>query len=256
MAALAVVTGASSGIGAAYARRLAQDGYDLVVVGRRTDRLDILRDELVSSGRSVSPWGLDLGDPAAVAGLAAHLADTEVQMLVNNAGLAHYRPFVHLDSALARELVEVNVQAPLALTGAVLPGMIERGSGAVVNVASLLAFSGASGGPPRAVYAGTKAFLVTATQVLAAELEGTGVRAQVVCPGVVATEFHTRQGIDLSAVPRMQADLVVQASLADLDAGVVVCVPGLADLTALERYTAACSEVAAAARATTLPARY
>jgi short-subunit dehydrogenase len=257
---IAVVTGASSGIGGAYARQLAAQGFDVLATGRRAERLEALREELAAHGSTVTPVVVELGDPAAVAALADRVAATDVELLVNNAGLAHYRPFVDLGRGLSRELVEVNVQAPLTLASAVLPGMVSRGHGAVVNVASLLAFSGASGGgagmPPRVVYAGTKALLVTATRVLASELEGTGVRVQVVCPGVVATDFHTRQGIDLSAVPRMDPDLVARASLADLERGVVVSVPGLDDVTALERLDAAAAELTAAARATELPERY
>jgi short-subunit dehydrogenase len=138
--------------------------------------------------------------------------------------------------------------------------MVARGSGVIVNVASLLAFSGPASGPgmpQRAVYAATKAFLVTHTQVLATELAGTGVRVQVVCPGVVATEFHTRQGLDLSAAPRMQPEDVARASLLDLDRGVVVSIPGHPDPDgALAALTTAQAGLTSAARAASLPARY
>ena len=119
----------------------------------------------------------------------------------------------------------------MLLTRAVIPGMIGRGGGAIVNVASLLAFSGAARAPhlpQRAVYAATKAFLVTFTEILAAELAGTGVKVQVVCPGVVRSEFHSRQGLDMSQVPRMEPDRIVAASLADLARGVVGLDPGYA----------------------------
>jgi hypothetical protein len=145
------------------------------------------------------------------------------------------------------------------LTRAVLPGMLARARGTVINVASLLAFSGAVHAaflPSRAVYAATKSFLVTFGQALAAEVGDRGVRVQVVCPGVVRSEFHSRQGLDMSAVPRMEPGQVVAASLADLAAGVVVSVPGLADTGALADLEAACSGLVGVARTAELPARY
>ena len=146
------------------------------------------------------------------------------------------------------------------LARAVVPGMVERGEGAVISVASLLAFSGAWDNeylPKRAVYAASKAFLVTFTQILAGELQGTGVRAQVVCPGLVRSEFHTRQGLDMSAVPRMEPESVVQASLADLERGVVVSIPGAPDDdTALREIEAAAASLVPATRSAELPARY
>jgi short-subunit dehydrogenase len=182
-----------------------------------------------------------------------------LEMLVNNAALAHYMPFATLPAGPARELVELNVLAPVMLTRAVVGGMAERGAGAVVSVASLLAFSGAWDAeylPKRAVYAASKAFLVTFTQILAGELRGTGVRAQVVCPGLVRSEFHTRQGLDMSAVPRMEPESVVRASLADLARGVVVSIPGAEDDAALREIEAAAAALQPVTRASELPARY
>jgi short-subunit dehydrogenase len=257
----AVVTGASAGIGRAYAELLAARGFDLVIVGRREDRLRELASQLTGQhGVSVELAACDLASSADLGALAADAAPRVPDLLVNNAGLAHYMPFVDLPEHLARELVDVNVTAPLVLEQAVLPGMVARGSGAIVNVASLLAFSGPASGPgmpQRAVYAATKSFLVTHTQVLAIELAGTGVRVQVVCPGVVATEFHTRQGMDLSAAPRMQPEDVARASLLDLDRGVVVSIPGHPDPeAALDALTNAELGLTSAARATSLPERY
>ena len=256
----ALVTGASSGIGRAYAERLAADNYDLVLVARRRERLDELAAALQSThGVVVEPVVADLADADAVAALADRLLAAAPDLLVNNAGLAHYMPFAELPAAKARELIDVNVTAPLLLARAVLPGMLARDSGAIINVASLLAFSGAATGPmlpQRAVYAATKAFLVTHTQVLAGELAGTGVRVQVVCPGVVRSEFHSRQGLDLSAVPRMEPELVVSASLTDLERGVVISIPALPDESALTRYNEAAAALTAVARATELPDRY
>jgi short-subunit dehydrogenase len=201
----------------------------------------------------------DLSDVGDVSALAAEAAEMELELLVNNAALAHYMQFVELPPAAASELVQLNVLAPVLLTRAVLPGMIERGLGAVVHVASLLAFSGGWEGPQlpaRAVYAATKSFLVTFTQVLANELRETGVRVQVVCPGLVRSEFHSRQGMDLSSVPRMEAADVVRASLHDLEDGTVVCIPGANDESALEAFIAAQLQLQGTTRVVELPDRY
>jgi uncharacterized protein len=260
MAAWAVVTGASSGIGEAYAERLATDGYDLLVVARREERLDQLAERLKREHAvTVRPFRADLGEVAGVQRLCDEIRDSDVELLVNNAGLAHYMPFADLPPERATELVQLNALAPVLLTRAVLPGMTERGHGSVINVASLLAFSGpldAPHIPPRAVYAATKSFIVTFSQIVAQEVASSGVRVQVVCPGVVRTEFHTRQGLDMSAVPRMEARDVVDASLADLEQGIVLSIPALDDLDALVRLEAVDRELAAAARTPELPERY
>jgi short-subunit dehydrogenase len=259
MAGIAVVTGASSGIGRSYAERLAADGMDVVLVARRADRLDALKRELEGRGASVRTLVADLARTDDVRRLIAELETLPVELLVNNAGLAHYMPFAQLPIERARELVDVNALAPVLLTRAVIPGMVKRGQGAIVNVASLLAFSGAARLPylpQRAVYAATKAFLVTFTEILAAELAGTGVKVQVVCPGVVRSEFHTRQGMDMSQVPRMEPEQIVTASLSDLARGVVVSVPAMPDDAAKARLDEAASALLAVARTTELPARY
>ena len=259
MAELAVVTGASSGIGQAYAERLAAEGRDLLLIARRGDRLDALARDLRGRGATVRTAAADLSVADDVRRLGAELGTLPVAVLVNNAGLAHYMPFAQLPAERARELVDLNALAPVLLTRAVVPGMIERGRGTVINVASLLAFSGAARAqhlPQRAVYAATKAFLVTFTEILAAELAGTGVQAQVVCPGVVRSEFHSRQGIDMSRVPRMEPEQIVAASLADVARGVVVSIPGLPDEAAKAKLDEAAAALLAVARATSLPPRY
>jgi len=261
MAGTALVTGASAGLGWAYAEALAERGYDLVVVGRREGRLDELASQIMADHRvQVDPVAADLADRGQLTALCERVAAAPPDLLVNNAGLAHYKPFVELPAAEAAELLDVNVTALVLLSGAVLPGMVARGAGAVVNIASLLAFSGAARGlfmPQRAVYAATKAFVVTHTRVLAGELEGTGVRAMVVCPGVVRTEFHTRQGLDPSRIPAMAPELVVRGSLADLAAGLVVSIPGHPDpVGALAALASSEAALTSAAMATELPDRY
>lgn len=230
MSKLALITGASSGIGAAFARRLAGDGYDLIAVGRRQERLEALAAEFPSV--NVRPVTADLSTDAGVDAVAGLCAAEPLTMLVNNAGVAHYMPLADLAADKAHELVDVKVAAPTMLMRAAVPGMLARGQGVIINVSGMIAFSGpapASQMPRRAVYAGALAYLVAMSQVLHAELTGTGVQVQVLCPGVVATEFHERQGMDLSSVPRMSAEDVVTASLRGLDLAEVVCAPGVED---------------------------
>jgi uncharacterized protein len=231
----ALVTGATSGIGAAFAERLAAEGYDLVIVGRRRERLEAFADSHLDV--KVRVVAADLSSGAGVDAVAGICATEPLTMLVNNAGVAHYMPLAELPAGQARELVNVKVLAPTMLTRAVVAGMRERGEGAIINVSGMIAFSGPAPHaqlPRRAVYAGTLAYLVAMSQTLSAELEGTGVTVQVVCPGVVATEFHERQGMDLSRVPRMTADDVVTASLRGLELGETVCAPGVEDASLLD----------------------
>jgi uncharacterized protein len=235
MSKLALVTGATSGIGRAYAERLAADGYDLVIVGRREERLEAFADS--HPDVKVQAVAADLSTGAGIDTVAEICATEPLTMLVNNAGVAHYMPLADLPAGQARELVNVKVMAPTMLTRAVVAGMQQRGEGTIISVAGMIAFSGPapqSQLPRRVVYAGTLAYLVAMSQTLSAELEGTGVRVQVVCPGVVATEFHERQGLDLSMVPRMAAEDVVTASLRGLELGETVCAPGVEDVSLLD----------------------
>ncbi|MGP3756305.1 SDR family NAD(P)-dependent oxidoreductase [Streptomyces sp. IBSNAI001] len=232
---LALITGATSGIGRAFADRLAADGHDLIVVGRRKDRLE----EFAAAHPDVTVRvvAADLSTDAGIDAVAGIAAAEPLTMLVNNAGVAHYMPLAELPADKARELIHVKVLAPTLLTRAVVAGMQERGEGKIINVAGMIAFSGpadASLMPRRAVYAGTLAHLVAMSQTLSAELEGTGVQVQVLCPGIVATEFHERQGLDMSVVPRMSAEDVVTAGLRGLELGEVVCAPGVEDAHLLD----------------------
>jgi short-subunit dehydrogenase len=233
MTKLALITGASSGIGRAFADRLAADGYDLVAVGRRRDRLD----ELAASVTAVKiqPLVADLSTDEGIEAVAEVCMSQPLSMLVNNAGVAHYMPISQLPANKASEVVHVKVVAPTMLIRAAVPGLIERGEGTIINVAGMIAFSGpAPNAQGRAVYAGTLAHLVAMTQVLHEELKSEGLKVQVVCPGIVATEFHERQGLDLSALPRMSAADVVTASLRGLELGEVVCTPGVEKASLLE----------------------
>ena len=235
MTKLALVTGATSGIGRAFAERLAADGYDLVITGRNHDRLaDFAAAHTEVNVRTVLA---DLSTREGIDSIAQICLAEPLAFLVNNAGVAHYMPLADLPADKARELIFVKVLAPTLITRAAVPGMQERGQGVIINVAGMIAFSGpapASVLPRRAVYGGTLAYLVAMSQTLSAELEGTGVKVEVVCPGVVATEFHERQGLDLSAVPRMSAPDVVTAALRGLELGEVVCAPGVEDANVLD----------------------
>ena len=146
-------------------------------------------------------------------------------------------PLAELPAEQANELVHIKNVAPMLLTRAALPGMLERGEGTIINIAGMIAFSGpapSSVMPRRAIYGGGLANSLAFTQLLAAELEGTPIRVQVVCPGIVATEFHTVQGMDLSSVPRMSAEDVVTASIRGIELGEVVTAPGVEDASVLD----------------------
>jgi hypothetical protein len=229
MTGLALITGASSGIGRAFALRLGVEGYDLVAVGRRRDRLDQLAGALPEV--QVRPLVADLGTDAGVEAVAEVCAEEPLVVLVNNAGVAHCMPFVDLPAGKASELLHVKVVAPTMLARAAARGMVTRGKGTIINVSGMLAFSGPVPLEElplrRAVYTAALAHIVALSQVLHEELKPHGLHVQALCPGVVATEFHERQGMDLSSVARMSADDVVTASLRGLELGEVVCAPGL-----------------------------
>jgi uncharacterized protein len=231
---VALVTGASSGIGAALAERLAHDGRDLVIVARRRERLEAQAERLHrETGVTVDVMAADLTEPAQLREVADRLHDDErIDLLVNNAGFGGYGPFAELEPDFADRLIGVHVRAPMRLTRAALPGMLTRGHGAVVNVASLLALSGPLHAPMsgRATYVGAKAFLMSFTQALVVELEGTGVQAMVVLPGMVETEFFSTKRGGEPAESMMSASDVAQAIVVGLDLREVICVPGYEDM--------------------------
>jgi uncharacterized protein len=232
---IALITGATSGIGKAYAEILSAKNYDLILTGRNQNRLD----EFSASHRNINirTFSADLSTVEGVDAVSQICANEPLTMLVNNAGVAHYMPLDELPADKAREVMHVKIVAPTMLTRASVGGMKARGNGCIINVAGMLAFSGpapASTMPRRVVYSGSLAYLVSMSQILSAELEGTGVKVQVLCPGVVATEFHSRQGLDLSTILRMSAEDVVAASLRGLEIGEVVTAPGVEDISLLE----------------------
>ncbi|MDX6582986.1 MAG: uncharacterized protein QOI10_2170 [Solirubrobacterales bacterium] len=222
MSGTALVTGASSGIGEQFARQLAARGHDLVLVARRTDRLEALAAELATETHVI---GCDLGADAA--SLPARVAElgVEVELLVNNAGFGGHGRF--LDGAEGRdaEMVRVNCEAVVVLTRAFLPAMVERGRGGVIVVAST---AGMQPLPYETVYAASKAFALNFTDALHAELRGTGVRCMSVNPGPVATEWQAVAGFDdrYSVPGKIGPEQVVAESLAAYDRGARSIVPG------------------------------
>jgi uncharacterized protein len=253
-----LVTGASSGIGAAFAERLGSDGWDLILVARRQERLDAL-------GKSLhDQWGIDarslvadLTDPEQIATVAASASvEPRLEMLFNNAGFSGYTPFVSLPDPTIDDMIKIHCGAAAHLSRAALPGMIERGSGSIINMASLLAFSQSVPPDPlphRVIYAACKAFLVTFTVTLRHELVGTGVRATVCCPGLVESEFH---GDAFQGPPQMPADLVVHACLAGLKLDEPIVTPSLEDATLVESLHEAQRNLLRGSRGTDLASRY
>ena len=222
---VALVTGATSGIGLAYARRLAESGHDLVLVARDEQRLQAVGAEIgAASGREVEVLAADLADPAALSRVEDRLgsADRPVDLLVNNAGFALRRRFLANDIADEERMLDVLVRAVLRLTHAALLGMVERGRGAVVNVSSV------AGWFPRGTYSAHKAWVTSFSEGLAGSLRGTGVVVQALCPGFVRSEFHQRAGMRMEGMPRfawLTPEQVVEGSIQDLRRGRVVSVP-------------------------------
>jgi len=196
-----VITGASSGIGAALARRIARDGKHVALVARRADRLEALAADLTKAhGVQTFTIAVDLirpeGPPSVVMELDRR--GLEVEWLVNNAGFGTMGRIDHLPVERELDQIRLNVEALVALTGAFLPGMVARGRGAVINVASVAGFAPMS---YTATYAATKAFVIAFSEAVAVELEGTGVRMLCVCPGFTRTEFQETAGVETKDIP-------------------------------------------------------
>jgi short-subunit dehydrogenase len=203
----AIVTGASSGIGLELARLLARDGHDVVLVARSEERLAALAGELPGA-RSLP---LDLSDPAAPAKLEAEVPSADV--LVNNAGVGTYGPFAAADLGRTMAMIQLNVSALTELTHRYLPGMIERGAGRVLNVASTAAFQP---GPLMAVYYATKAYVLSFSEAVGEELRGTGVTVTALCPGPTASGFQAEAAMESS---RLVAGRRLPSSAAVAEAG-------------------------------------
>jgi short-subunit dehydrogenase len=232
----AVVTGASSGIGREIARQLARRGHGLTLVARRQERLRALADEVAADhGVRAEVVGADLTDAAARAGVldAVAAAGLVPDVLVNAAGLSTVGPVHRNDPEAELAMIRTDVEAVAHLCSLVLPGMVERDAGAILNVASTAAFQPM---PGQAGYAASKAFVVSYSQALRGELRGTGVTVTALCPGPVATEFAESAGFDPdeaeAALPKfmwLPAEEVAAAGVEGLAKGRAVVIPGVAN---------------------------
>ena len=223
----ALVTGATAGIGLAFARRLATDGHHLVLVARDQERLDRTAGELaVAYGVEVDALAADLADPAQLARVEDRVADPTrpIDLLVNNAGYGLDRPFLDGSVDDQETMLRVLVIAVLRLSHASGRVMAERGHGAIVNVSSVAGFV------PQSTYSAAKAWVTAFSEALSVELAGTGVTVLALCPGYTRTEFHQRAAMDVSAIPAalwLDAAELVERALRDLARNRVVSIPGL-----------------------------
>jgi short-subunit dehydrogenase len=222
----AVVTGASSGLGREFSLALAERGHPVLAAARRGERLNALADEVHLRGQRLEPLTVDLSTEAGIETLLARAAALEIDLLVNNAGLAAYGPFTAMPAGRELEIVRVNVEAIIALTRQLLPAMLERGAGGIINVSSQMAFQPM---PYWAAYAASKAFVLSFSEALAVELRGTGVRVTAVAPGFISTEFAAVASSQARErrLPHLQADRVVRAALRAHERGRTVKVVGV-----------------------------
>ena len=242
---IALVTGASSGIGAVYARRLAARGHDLVLVARATERLNTLATELRNAhGVAVEVITADLVDGSQLEPVLRRLrSDPPVDILVNNAGAALLGDFATADPAKMDELLRLNVVAPTLLASAVVGRMVERGNGAIINIASVLALLPEYS---RGIYSATKSYLMTLSQGLAAEVTSKGVYVQAVLPAATRTEIYERAGGDTGKLPNvMEVEDLVDAALIGFDRKELVTLPPVPDVAAWEAFEKARGVLAA-----------
>lgn len=224
---VALVTGASSGLGEAFARRLAKDGYDLVLVARRKERLDAIAADLKAAhGTNVEVLVADLSDDAQLAKVEERVRRAPVDMLVNNAGFMVAKDFAAGDVNVWDSLVRVRCLSTVRLTHAALGPMLERRRGDIINMASIAVYLPL---PQHVVYSAVKRFILAFTESLSLEIHGSGVRIQALCPGWVETDLIADPAMDTSNISkswRSQPDKVVDASLKALKRGKLIVVPG------------------------------
>lgn len=236
----ALITGASSGIGAVYARRLADRGYDLVLVARRADRLDTLAAELKkANGIAVETISADLTADADIARIEQVLGGQTIDMLVNNAGMGPIAPTAAMSDPDALATLTLNVTALMRLTRAALPGMRARKAGTVVNVGSVMAFHAL---PVSSLYSATKAFVLTFSRGIAQEVKDDNVLVQAVLPAGTITDFYDTAGVSIENFDKsvfMTAEQLVDAALAGMDRGEEVTLPSVHDVALWERYDTA-----------------
>jgi short-subunit dehydrogenase len=227
----ALITGASTGIGAVYADRLAKRGYDLILVARNQEKLSEVAAHLKHIGRSIEILQADLTSPADVRRVAERLSnDTFITGLINNAGVGSAGKLLNSKIDDLESMISLNVTALTRLTLAAVPAFVARKNGLVINISSAVAFA-----PEmlNGTYSGSKAYVVNFTQALKAELEGTGVIVQAVLPGATSTPFWDKAGVPVQHLPAtivMTPEKLVDASLAGLDQGEVITIPSLPDI--------------------------
>jgi short-subunit dehydrogenase len=237
----ALITGASTGIGAIYADRLARRGYDLILVARNRDRLDALAKRLKDeTGRTVDVVAADLNDKADLGRVETLLrSDARITALVNNAGVAAVTPLLDSDVDAMDDMITLNVRALTRLTYAAAPGLVARGGGTIINIASIVAV-----GPEilNGVYGASKAYVLALSQSLHKELAEKNVRIQALLPGATATDLWAKAGRPVEHLPGeivMSTDDMVDAALAGLDQGELVTIPSLPDAADWQAYEAA-----------------
>ncbi|MDR8401848.1 SDR family oxidoreductase [Paraburkholderia sp. USG1] len=254
----ALVTGASSGLGAVYADRLARRGYDLILVARSRDRLNTLAKRIIDETRqSVDILVADLGNRAELASVETRLReDASITLLVNNAGVGTHTPLLKTDVDSMTSLIELNVTALTRLTYAAAPGFVARGKGAIINISSIV---GIAPEILNGVYGGSKAFVLAFSQSLHHELADKGVQIQAVLPGATATDFWETGGLPIENLPKeivMSADDMVDASLVGFDHGELVTIPSLHALEEYQAYEAARQTMSAHLSGNVPAARY
>jgi len=221
---VALITGASAGIGASFARHLANNGTDLVLVARSESRLNELAQELIAKHNiKVEVLVADLSDRSQLDKVAARAAMDDVELVINNAGFGIKQPFVGGTLAAEQNLLDVLVTAVMRITHAAMPGMLARNRGGVINVSSI------AGWMTSGTYSATKSWATTFSESLAALHKDSKVHVMALCPGYTRTEFHTRAEMEIETIPNwmwLDVDHVVRKSLSDFAKGKAVCVPG------------------------------
>jgi short-subunit dehydrogenase len=254
----ALITGASSGIGAVYADRLAHRGYDLIIVARSRGKLDALATRLTNeTKRSVEVLAADLNDKDDLARVEEALKkDASITFLLNNAGFGAFAPLLNSDIKKMEEMISINVNALTRLTYAAVPGFAARGTGTIVNISSIVAISPET---LNGVYGGSKAYVLAFSHSLQHELASKGIRVQAVLPGATATNFWDTGGLPVNNLPSaivMTTENLVDAALSGLDQGELVTIPALPDKQEWDRFEAARRDMSTRLSSTIPAARY
>jgi short-subunit dehydrogenase len=254
----ALITGASSGIGAVYADRLARRGYDLIIVARNRGKLDALATRLTNeTKRSVEVLPADLNDKRDLARVEEALKkDATITLLVNNAGIGTFAPLLNSDVNKMDEMIALNISALTRLTYAAVPGFVARGTGTIVNISSIVAVAPET---LNGVYGGSKAYVLAFTHSLQHELASKGIRVQAVLPGATSTDFWDTGGLPVHNLPSaivMTAENLVDAALSGLDQGELVTIPALPDREEWDRFEGARRDMATRLSRSVPAARY